>query len=275
MRSHRKTFLFTCLAMMAGMLIVSRVNAQQQGPRQDIWEDEVPAPQYPWWQKWLDDQTMDRIMKSIQQRDPAKAKELAELRQKNVEDFKEELVQQGRQEIDQISRERYEARVQKEQAEFVEWLKTNYPKEADALARIKEKDPALYVKSHDRLMTQYGSIFRATKSNAELAGILKEDLELKKKRDDLVQKIRQEKSQEAKDALGKQLRDVVSRRYDLIVRRKEMTYEQLQKRLEDLQKQLKDSRTEIGKWKDPGIKQKNVQQHIESLTDGKLAFKWD
>jgi CHAD domain-containing protein len=54
-----------------------------------------------------------------------------------------------------------------------------------------------------------------------------------------------------------------------------MAYEQLQKKLEDIQKQIKDSRTEIGKWKDAGVKQKNVQQHIESLTEGKIAFKWD
>jgi hypothetical protein len=261
--------------MAIGFLGTSQAGAQQRDPQQDIWEEEPTTSPQPWWRRWLDDQTMDRIMKGIQQRDPAKAKELAELRKKNVEEFKEELVQQGRQEIDQISHERFEARVQKEQADFVEWLKANYPKEAEALAKIKEKDPQLYVKNYDRLMNQYGSIFQASKSNPELATLLKEDFDLRKKRDDLVAKIRNEKSQEKKQALGAELRDVVSRRYDLIVRRKEMAYEQLQKKLEDLQKQIKDSRTEIGKWKDAGVKQKNVQQHMESLTEGKGAFKWD
>jgi hypothetical protein len=272
MRIHRMVSFVGGLVVLIG-LGISPGGAQQRDPQQDIWEEET-APQ-PWWRRWLDDQNMDRIMKGIQQRDPAKAKELAELRKKNVEEFKEELVQQGGKEIEQIGREQMEARHQKDQAEFVDWLKTNYPKDADALAKMKEKDPQLYVKSYDRLMTQYGPIFRASKSNPELASLLKEDLDLKKKRDDLVTKIRNEKAQDKKQALGAELRDVVSRRYDLIVRKKEMAYEQLQTKLEGLQKQIQESKAEIGKWKAPRTKQQNVQQHIESLTEGKIAFKWD
>lgn len=273
MRAHRIASFLGCLTIAVGLLIASQAGAQQRDPQEDIWEEE-PAPSQPPWQRWLDDQTIDRIMKGIQQRDPTKAKELTDLRKKNVDEFKQELIQQGGKEIEQITREQMEARRQKDQAEFADWLKANYPKDAEVLTKAKEKDPQVYLKSYDRLWLQYGSIFQA-RSSPELMALLKEDLELRKKRDDLVGKIQQEKAQDKKQALGAELRNVVFRRYDIIVRRKEIAYEQLQKKLEALQKRIQESQTQIRKWKDPGTKQKNVQQHVESLTEGKVTFKWD
>jgi hypothetical protein len=274
MRIHRITSFLSCLTIVVGLLGVSQARAQQRDPQEDIWEEEPTTPP-PWWQRWLDDQNMDRIMKGIQQRDPAKAKELAELRKKNIDEFKEELVQQGRQEVEQISRESHEARRQKDQAEFVEWLKTNYPQDANALSKMKEKDPSLYIKTFDRLRGQYSPIFDASKTNPELASLLKENLDLRKRSAQLIAKYREEKSSEKKKELVSQLRDIVSRRYDLIVRRKEMGYEQLQKKVQDLQKQIGSSQVEIRKWKDPGTKQKNIEQHMDALIEGKVPFKWD
>ncbi len=274
MRIHRIVFFLGCLVLVVGGLAAAQAGVQPRDSQQDIWQqEEANNPPQPW-RRWLDDPTMDRIMKSIQQRDPAKAKELTELRKKNIDEFKDELVQQGKQEIDQISRERMEARHQKDQAEFTDWLKTNYAREAEALTKAKEKDPQLYVKSYDSLWSQYGSIFQA-RSNPELMALLKEDLDLKKKRDDLVRRIQQEKSQDKKQVLGVELRDIVSRRYDIIVRRKEIAYEQAMKKLAALQKQIQDSQSAIGRWKDPSVKQKNIQLHVESLTEGKVSFKWD
>ena len=68
---------------------------------------------------------------------------------------------------------------------------------------------------------------------------------------------------------------MVAKRYDLIVRRKEIAYEQLLKKLDELQKQVRESKDEIAKWRDPKIKQENVRQRIQALTDNKVRFKWD
>ncbi len=274
MRIHRIASFLGCLTMMVGLLSVTQASAQQRDPQEDIWEEEPTTPP-PWWQRWLDDQNMNRIMKSIQQRDPVKAKELAELRKKNIDEFKEELVQQGRQEVEQISQEFREARRQKDQAEFVDWLKTNYPQDANALAKMKVKDPSLYVKTFDRLRGQYSVIFDASKSNPELANLLKENLELRRKSLQLIATYRDEKSADKKKELAAQLREAVSRRYDLILRRKEMSYEQLQKKVEDLQKQIQDSKAQIRKWKEADVKKKNIDQHLEALIEGKAPFKWD
>jgi hypothetical protein len=257
--------------MAVGLLSVSQASAQQRDPQDDIWQEEPGQTPTPWWQRWLDDQNINRIMKGIQQRDPAKARELTDLRKKNVDEFKEELVKAGKQEIDLISREKVEAH----QAEFIEWLKGNYPQDANALSKMKEKDPQLYTKNFDRLRNQYGPMFDASKSNPELSNLLKDNFELRKRSMQLVASYRSEKSAEKKKELIAQLRDTVSRRYDLIVRRKEMGYQQALKKLDELHKQIDSSQAELRRWKDPSVKQKIVDQRLGDITEGKAPFKWD
>jgi len=197
------------------------------------------------------------------------------LREKDYDRFKAELGRYGTKEIEEISRERFEARRQRRQEEFLKWLKANYPKDEENLARVKEKDPQLYVKTYEHLQEQYGRIFEADSANPELGEVLKEDFELKRRRDDLVWRLRRERSDAKKQAIGAELREVVARRYDLIVRRKEIAYEQLQKKLEDLQGQIRASKDEIVKWQDSELKRENVRRRIEGLTEGHRRFRWD
>jgi hypothetical protein len=91
----------------------------------------------------------------------------------------------------------------------------------------------------------------------------------------LYRQIRNEKSEAKRQALGIELQDVIAKRYDLIVRQKEIAYEQLLKKLDELHRQVRESRDEIGKWRDPKIKQENVKQRMQDLTDNKVRFKWD
>jgi len=214
-------------------------------------------------------------MQGLQKRDPAKAKQLSELRKKDPARFKAELREQGRPELEQISRERFESRRLEQTAKFLEWLKANYPKEEQALAKLKDGDPQLYARNLERLSNQYGYIFEADSSNPELGTVLKDDFELKKRADELGKQIRNEKSEAKKQALGTEFQDIVAKRYDLIVRRKEITYEQLLKKLDELQKQVRESKDEIAKWRDPKTKQENVRKRIQDLTDNKVRFKWD
>ena len=271
---------FRAAALLAGFTVAGGLAAAQSAaePKQaknDIWKDEPREMQSPWWQRDLSEDVINRILKGIQQRDPAKAKQLSELRQKNPEQFKAQLREQGQIELDQMIRERLDARRQDRNAKFVEWLKANYPREEQALAKLKEGDPQLYISGFDRLMKQYGYIFEADSSNPELGRVLKEDFELRKREEELVKQIRNEKLEAKQQALGAEFQDVVGKRYDLLVRRKEIAYEQLLKKLDELQKQVRESKDEIGKWRDPKIKQENVKQRTKSRTDNKVRFKWD
>lgn len=267
-------------ALLAGLTVAGGLAAAQpatSGPKQaknDIWRDE-PKETPPWWQRDLSEDVINKIMNGIQQRDPAKAKQLSELRQKNPEQFKAQLREQGQPELDQIVRERLDARRQERNTKFVEWLKANYPNEEQTLAALKGKDPQLYITGFDRLLKQYGYIFEADSSSPEMGTVLKEDFELKKRADALYKQIRNEKSEAKKQALGIELQDVIAKRYDLIVRRKEIAYEQLLKKLDELQTRVRESKDEIAKWRDPKIKQENVKQRIQDLTDNKVRFKWD
>jgi hypothetical protein len=268
-------------ALLAGLTVAGSLMAAQpatSGPKQaknDIWRDEPKETPAPWWQRDLSEDTINRIMKGLQQRDPAKAKQLSELRQKDPAQFKMQIREQGQPELDQIIRERFETRRLERNAKFVEWLKANYPKEEQTLANLKERSPQLYISTFDRLWQEYGYIYEADTSNPEMGTVLKEDRELKKRADALYKQIRSEKSEAKKQALGIELQDVIAKRYDLIVRRKEIAYEQLLKKLDELHRQVRESKDEIAKWRDPGIKQENVKQRIHDLTDSKVRFKWD
>jgi sulfite reductase alpha subunit-like flavoprotein len=277
MQQTRITLLLGLTLLLAGGTVAAGNSGGSQEQAEDIWED-VPRPQYPWWYRWLsDDATVERILKGIRERDPAKAKELEGLRQKDAERFKAELGMHGSKEIQDISRERFEANRRRWQEEFLKWLKANYPKDEEDLARVKEKDPQLYVRMLERLEDQFGPIFDALTTNPELGTVLKEDFDLKRRRDELLRRLRRERSDARKQEIGAELQEVVARRYDLIVRRKEIAYEQLQKKLDDLHRQIRESKNEIVRWQDPEVKGKNVRERLQALTqdEKRVRFSWN
>ena len=244
--------------------------------KEDIWtEDERKGPGPGRRRFELTDEEIDRIMKGLKESNPAKAKELAKLREKDPEKFRAELRTHGREEFGKIIRERIEAWRQKRRAEFLEWLQKNYAKQAKELDKLKTKDPDLYNKKFDLTWNKYRSIFDAERRNPELGKVLKEDLELRKRRDELLGKLKATKDAKKKKQLAAQLEEVVAARFDLIVRRKQIAYEHLLKRLEELQKRIKESRAEIREWRSDKLKAENVKKRIQDLTEGIPKFDWD
>ena len=276
MRRLRVALLLAGLALLVGLAATqAATGASKQTTKSNIWKDEPKETPPSWWQRDLSEDTVDRIMKGLQVRDPAQAKQLEELRKKDPVRFKAQVREHGQPELDQIIRERFEARRLERNAKFVEWLKANYPKEEGTLAKLKDKSPQVYINTFDRLLKEYGYIYEADTSNPEMGVVLKEDRDLKKRADDLCKRIRTEQSEAKRQTLGAELQDVIAKRYDLIVRRKEIAYEQLLRRLGELQKQILESKDEITIWRNAEIKQENVKQRVQTLTDGKLRFKWD
>jgi hypothetical protein len=275
MQSGRLAAISVTLVMVGGLAATGSATSGPGQAKEDIWKDEPVESRQPAWRRDLTEDMINRVMKGLTKRDPAKARALEKLRQKDPEAFKTELRESARPELDQIGRDYWEARRQKRTADFLEWLKAAYPQEEQRLATLREKDPQLYAKTLDHQLNQYGYIFDAHASNPELGAVLKEDFDLKKRTDELCRQLRRERSEAKRQELGIELQEVVARRYDLIVRRKEIAYEQLLKRLEDLQKQVIESRGEIAKYKDGRIKQENVRQRVQALSDNKVKFKWD
>ena len=216
------------------------------------------------------------MMEGLKQRDPQKAKELAELRKKEPEKFKFELGRHAHEEFAKLMEERMNKWRQQRRVEFLDWLEKNYSRESRGLANLKERDPNLYEKKLGSMRVTYGPIYDAERrNNIELAGVLKEDLRLKEREDELVGKIKTMTDQKEKDKLAAELAEVVSDRYDLILRRKQMAYERLLKDLEELQNRVKESRAEMLKSQDSKVKADNVKQRLKDLLEQKKGFRWD
>ena len=291
-RGYGIIFILAIVAM--AMFLALPCPAEEKGKEKDkpesIWPDEGPRgpggpgeprgpggpgemgePRGPRWgpPRWfeLTDETIEQIMKDLAKSEPAKAAELSKLREKDPEKFKEEI---GKIHFDKVIRERMDARRHQMQTEYTEWLEKNYPDDAKKLAAIKDRDPNLYIKQLRLSMGKYEVIFRV-RENPELCEILKEDLGLKEKADQLVRKIKSAGKEDEKKELNTQLEQTVGRRFDLLVRQKEIAYAQLLKRLEELKKRLVEDKAEVTKWKDAKFKEENVKKRVQELITG---FKW-
>lgn len=223
----------------------------------------------------LTDEEIDRMMEGLKQRDPQKAKELAELRKKEPEKFKFELGRHAHEEFAKLMEERMEKWRQQRRAEFLDWLEKNYRRDARDLANLKDKDPNLYERKLGIMRERYGPIREAERRNPELAEVLKEDLRLKEREDELVGKIKSTTNQKEKEKLTAELEEVVGDRYDLILRRKQIAYERLLKELEELQNRIKESHAEMLKYQDSKVKSENVKQRLRDRLEEKKKFPWD
>lgn len=222
----------------------------------------------------LTEEEINQILKSLQEIDPAKADELHKLRKEDPEKFHFEIRRRGGEEFGRIVRQRIERWRKQRWDEFLEWLEKNYGKEAKELSGLKEKEERLYWEKSDLIRRKFWPIFEEEKRNPELAEVLKEDLELKKRRDSLLRKIKGTTNNKEKKELTEQLEEAVGRRFDLIIRRKQIEYERLLKRVEQLQKELEESKAEIDEWRDEKTKKENVTNRVNELT-GAGSFNWD
>ena len=221
----------------------------------------------------LTDEEIDRIMKDLKESDPAKAKELAELRKKDPEKFKDELRTHGGEPFGKIIRERIDNWRKRRQEEFIDWLEKSVPKEARELAKLKETNPNLYTEKFELVWKKYGRIFEEGRRNPELAEVLIEDLKLKKRQDELLNTIKAAKNEKEKQKSIAELEKMVARRFDLIVRRKQIEYERLLRWLKELQERVTESRDQIDIWRSDKFKNENVKKRVQDLLDPK--FNWD
>ncbi len=314
------------LVMAAAMLLATALPCWAVGKeKEDIWLEDKPEDTA-LLERWeLTEEKIEHIMSYLAETKPAKAEELKQLREKELEKFKAELrkvmhekfgkklKEHGKQKAGQKScldrdmgrfgprrgeagewrrremvmgrrdarrgeygerrtREMVRERLQSRHAEYIEWLGKNYPEKAEKLAELREEKPELYMKKLWLSKKQYGRIAEAAKENPQLAEVLKENLGLKRKRDELLRKIGAASEDEKKE-LVKELEKVVSSRFDLIVKRKQIRYEQLRKELEKLKEQVKKSEAEVGKWKE--AKGEKVRERVEELISRTEKFKWD
>ncbi len=258
------------------------------------------------------EEMIDHFMDRLKETEPEKAQELAELRGKEPEKFKEEIKNvmrerfrhmfreqrsrggftgrpegrgqmgpEGRVERGPEGRERgprrddLMARFAEIQEKFLVWLKENYAQETEKLAEIKEKNPELYERQIHILWRRYGRIFMTAQENPELAEILKQQDELNHQRDELMRKIGKAEDEKEKQKLVDELGEVLGKKFDLIVRRKQIAFEQLRERLAELEKQVKESEAKVERWQKPEFKQEQIKNRLAELVGKSEKFDWD
>jgi len=283
--------------------------AEKEG--ESFWSDENASKQEH--KRWeLTEEKIERVMNRLKETDPEKAKELEALRQENPEEFKAEIKKVIHEKFTKEHRIHTRGKTGRgpqprpnmpfagpdkgpkahmpgkgagmmkramqmhpEYEEYLEWLKENYPEKAEKLSQLRGKRPELYGRQMALGLNKHRKIFQAAKENPQLAEALKQDLELREKRDKLLEKISVEANAEEKEKLVEQLREVVSSRFDVIVKRKQIRYEALNKKLEELQKRVKQSEAEVDKYKNPKLKEENVKARLEELLSKSEKFDWD
>jgi len=309
-RKMKTTYKTTLMLAAAVVILLSVVpcQARQQGERGkrdiDIWSD---APGRGHGRMEMREEMVERMMERIAETDPERAKELERLRQENPKQFAREIRKLVRKRVGRKGREegrkrtvrgrdkpgqkfgpggpgafdpmgerfgrgQGRQRLRQGHNEYIKWLEKNYPEEAETLAELRKK-PELYGRRLKVSMRRYGPIMKASERNPKLAEVLKEDLELKLKREQLIKQLRAATDEAAREKLTKELKETVSQRFELIVKKKQLRYEELQKELEKLKADIKRGEAELEKLRDK--KDEHIKKRLGELLSKTERFKWD
>lgn len=290
------------IVVLAGTLLLAAgqlCGAAERGDKDSFWSEGGPRRHGKGFE--LTEERIERILKRLAETDPKKAEQLSKLRERDPEKFKAELRETLREQFSKRKKERgfhspmgsekgdrpfhrrspggggweHGEGMRERHREYLEWLEKNDPEEAKRLTELREKNPEYYHKRLGYRFKRHRRIMEASKDNPELARVLKEDMQLRDKRDQLLKQIKKAKDGEEKKRLAGELQNVLNQRFDLIVERKQIGYERLLEKLESLKERIKKREADVEKWKAPEYKSKNVQSRLNRLLKEAETFSWD
>jgi hypothetical protein len=243
---------------------------------------------------------INHILAEIKEKNPQEANDLAKLRDKDPNAFRAELRNHMREQFMSRMHEPkgeqgkpadaaqgkwqppqgpgadfMREKIQEKTDEYLTCLKENYPDEAAKLEQLKKDNPDQFMRALMISGKKYGPICMALKDDPNLAKVLKQQLELKGKRTDLLKQIRATTDEKQKKSLTAELEQIVGQQFDLIVQRKQMAYEDLTKKLADLQKEVDQRKAEVEKWKGKDFKNQRVKERVNELLTQPEKFEWD
>jgi len=241
---------------------------------------------------------IDHILAELKEKNPQEANELTKLREKDPNTFKMELQNHMREQFmsrmmeqrrpqqggpagqpqaghDMPGPESMRERIQEKTDEFLKCLKENYPDEATKLEQLKKDNPEQYMRAMMISGKKYGPICQAVKDDPNLAKVLKQQMELRCKRAELLKQIKTTADEKQKKAMTTELEQIVGQQFDLIVKRKQMAYEDLTKKLADLQKEVDKKKTEVERWKSKDFKNQRIKERVNELLTEPERFEWD
>ena len=296
-------------AMLVAACVLAMAGVSQTKAAGDLAQEEQiiaapPGPDGP----ALTPAQMDHILAEIKEKNPQEANELTQLKQKDPNAFRNELRNRMREQFmsrmleqkgpqqggsagqphampgpgappkaghDMAGPDFMRERVQERTDEYLKCLKENYPDEATKLEQIKKDNPDQYVRALMISGKKYGRICESVKDDPNLAKVLKQQLELKDKRAELLKQIKATTDDKQKKTLTAELEQIVGQQFDLIVKRKQMAYEDLTRKLADLQKEVAQRKVEVEKWNGKDFKSQKVKERVTELVNEPEKFEWD
>jgi len=256
-----------------------------------------PPPELQDRPRMIDENRINKILEELKQTDPNEAQRLENLHQENPGLFQVEMMKiafrQHRMSREGLEpnrihrgagmaegepqglrgRERGRERLLERETEFLSWLSKNEPNDAKELTALKEKDPLAYVKRLSIEMKKYRQVVDAEQTNPALAELLKKDLGLKEKRNELLEKLKGTTDEKQKEELTAQLKEVIGERFDVIVQKQQLKYDELKKKLEELQQDVNKSQADLENYKNN--KEELIKKHLDNLINKSGQFDWD
>jgi len=265
-----------------GMYAIAEENSPKQDPKtnptqeksDDIWKEFSFASEE---DLQITEKQIQEILDQFKKTDPAKAAKFEELRYKDAEKFitaiRDEIKQQQKKTApEKPKQEKWKEELFKKHEAFLVWFNKQYPQDYKELIELQVEDPEKYVQRFMDLMKLYEPIQRMEKYNPKLAGTMKKNLELQKRRDALLLQIRIA-SKEQQPKLIEELRSVVSQRFDTIVVEKQLQYQWLRKRLNDLTKKVETRAQELDSLNKN--KEQCVEDRMKELMERTEKVNWD
>ncbi len=293
----------TAICAICAVMFIAGMCSQAVAANEDVWGDKKGKKQG---ERGMSEEKIEGVLRHIAENNPEKAEHLRQLREKDPQEFREQMRliggwgdRDGKQEKGRGGQSKGEkgkermpgrgirgmlggdrmtvhpgfgGRMAKRHDEYVKWFKKEFPEKAQKMEALREKDPEKYMKLMQGCQKKYSPIMRAQKSNPELAKVLKEDILLQSQRDQLLKELRLADKKESK-ALRKELEEVVSSRFDIILKKKQLRYEEMLKRLQALEKRVNEQQAEVESLKDK--KNKTIEQRIEELVGKTEKISWD
>lgn len=265
-----------------GVYAIAEENSPKQEPKtnptqeksDDIWKEFSFASEE---DLQITEKQIQEILDQFKKTDPAKAAKFEELRYKDAEKFitaiRDEIKQQQKKTApEKPKQEKWKEELFKKHEAFLVWFNKQYPQDHKELIELQVEDPEKYVQRFMDLMKLYEPIQRMEKYNPKLAGTMKKNLDLQKRRDALLLQIRIA-SKEQQPKLIEELRSVVSQRFDTIVVEKQLQYKWLRKRLDELTKKVETRAQELDSLNKN--KEQCVEDRMKELMERTEKVNWD
>lgn len=241
--------------------------AEDNKPEKDIWAEEIDTN--------ASQERITELLRSVAKKDVELAGRLAKLRYEDPKQFWTELREKGFLKSSRPAIPKDQAAVNREKKqneEYFAWVQKNFKEELGKLQRIKENNPKIYDRHLSISRKRYGKIMEIQKMNAPLAEVMKQDVLLSKKRNELVSRIKYATDDKHKQKLIAELSKVIAARFEVIVKKKQIQYEALEKNLERLKKRIATQKAETQKLIDK--KDQATKDRVKELLSDAEKVNW-